>query len=67
MIEVIMPNWWTECAEEIVGYTDGVITFCCSSTPTYFVEVPEFNWSGYINASDLNCLIGNEELLEAQS
>ena len=51
-VKVQMPLWWTD-GKEVYGYTDGVDTFCCCTTAAWFVEVPEFDYSGYFNVSDL--------------
>lgn len=57
---VKMPDWWVNdssaCSnpsETILGLTDGVVTYCCSSEPCYYVEVPEFEYEGYFKVSDL--------------
>lgn len=53
MKKVILPTWWAETKKTVVGYTDGKTTYCCSAEPTWFVDVPEFEYSGYFNVSDL--------------
>lgn len=52
-MKVLMPKWWTEVEYDVIGITDGVRTFCCSATPCYYVEVPEFEYEGYFKVSDL--------------
>ena len=52
MINVIMPEWWTD-GKRVIGHTDGIATYCCSLTPAYFVNVPEYDYSGYFQVSDL--------------
>lgn len=45
MKKVLMPEWWTEVKYDVFGYTD--------ATASWFVEVPEFGYSGYFNVKDL--------------
>jgi hypothetical protein len=51
--KVKMPKWWTESKKDVIGYTDKIDTYCCCLTPSWFVEVPEFDYSGYFNIKDL--------------
>ena len=53
MKKVELPKWWTEVDYPVYGYTDGVDTYCCCTTPSWFVEVPEFEYEGYFNKKDL--------------
>ncbi len=55
-MKVLMPKFWTEINEPVIGYTDGVDTYCCCLTPAWFVEVPEFEYSGYFNIKDLTVI-----------
>lgn len=38
---------------EYKGYSDLVETYCCSSTPAYYVIFPELPYSGYFNKRDV--------------
>jgi len=51
--KVIMPKWWTETEKKVIGYTDKVDTYCCELLPSWFVEVPKFNYEGYFYKEDL--------------
>ena len=53
MIKVKMPKWWTDVNHDVYGYTDAVDTYCCDLQAAWFVEVPEFEYSGYFQAKDL--------------
>ena len=62
-IPVELPEWWFEEGEEIAeGYTDGWRTYVCSTSPAYFVIVPEYDYEGYfgdvkllLDRIDWNC------------
>jgi len=51
-VKVILPSWWTN-GVTIYGWTDAVDTYCCELRPSWFVEVPEYDYSGYFFARDL--------------
>ena len=51
-IKVIMPKWWTN-GELIFGWTDAVDTEYRGLQSAWFVEVPEYGYSGYFQARDL--------------
>ncbi len=53
MIKVQLPQWWTETDKPVFGLTDGVTTYCCSSEPCFYVDVPEFEYQGYFGIRDL--------------
>jgi hypothetical protein len=53
-ITVRVSNW--SPGVEYVGYSDGVDTHCCEATPSWFVEIPEVNYSGYFHKNDLKVL-----------
>ena len=56
-----MPNWWTETTDPVVGYTDALDTYACSSKCVWYVEVPELDYEGYFNVSDLRLINESEE------
>jgi hypothetical protein len=58
MIRVEMPSWWTEVPEVVYGYTNGLVTYACSSEPVYYVEVPEFEYEGYFSVRELKVVKG---------
>ena len=35
------------------GYSDLLVTFCCSATPCYFVIFPGIGYEGYFEAKDV--------------
>lgn len=55
--KVKMPRWWTEQDPDdtsyIVGYTDGIDTYCASAIPSWFVHVPAYDYEGYFDKQDL--------------
>ena len=53
MKKVLIPKWWAESDKDIIGYTDCEDTYCCCTTPSWFVEVPEYEYAGYFNVRDL--------------
>lgn len=61
MIRVLTPAWWGDQGEQHVGWTDGTDTYCCSSIPCWFVEVPDFEYWGYFHKSDLTVISTKEE------
>lgn len=63
MYIVKLPTWWLDDASacsnrslDAYGLTDGLITYCCSAEPCYYVEVPEFEYEGYFKVSDLKII-----------
>ena len=51
-LKVIMPKWWTGGAV-VYGWTDAIDTYCCDTRPAWFVDVPEYEYQGYFQVSDL--------------
>lgn len=54
--KVKLPEWWTE-GKGFNAFTDKVDTFCCDSTPTWFVTVYKNRhlvYAGYFKKSDLS-------------
>ena len=47
------------------GYSDLVMTYCCSATPCYFVVFPAIEYEGYFAESDVK-LIKGERLMHPQ-
>ena len=39
--------------EKYKGYSDLVQTYCCSSTPAYYVVFPGIGYEGYFNKCDV--------------
>lgn len=35
------------------GYSDLVVTYCCSATPCYFVVFPAIGYEGYFEKGDI--------------
>lgn len=68
MLRVLMPAWWGDQGKQHIGLTDGMDTYCCSSVPCWFVEVPDCGYSGYFRKSDLTIirLIQVRESLDAR-
>ena len=54
MKKVLTPTWWDK--KQFVGFTDCVDTFCCCTTPSWFVEVPECEYAGYFKVKDLTVI-----------
>lgn len=52
---VKLPLWWTE-GKLVYGTTDAITTYCCSSEPSYYVSVPEYEYEGYFKISDLEVM-----------
>ena len=36
------------------GYSDVIPTYCCSSTPCYYLAFPAIGYEGYFNKSDVD-------------
>lgn len=53
VVRVLMPNWWLEVDYDVIGYTDGKETHCCSVDTFVFVWVPELDYDGYFSSKDL--------------
>ena len=53
VITVLMPDWWTDVDYPVLGFTDDMETYCCEMTPSIFVWVPQFDYSGYFHKKDL--------------
>jgi len=49
---VTTPEWWGD-GERLLGTTDGMDTYCCCATPSWFVSVPSRKYEGYFKVSDL--------------
>ena len=62
---VQLPLWFTE-GEVVFGFTDKVNTCCCSAEICWFVEVPEYNYSGYFKVKDLE-EVNNEKSTEQKA
>jgi len=58
-IKVIMPKWWHEEDKKVIGFTDCINTYCCSSSPSWYVSVPDLDYEGYFNIKDL--ILQNKE------
>jgi len=56
VVKVVMPDWWTESKKKIIGFTDNKETYCCEMTPSLFVWVPKFDYSGYFHVKDLRVI-----------
>ena len=39
------------------GFSDLVVTYCCSATPCYFVVFPAIGYKGYFEEKDINIKI----------
>ena len=51
---VLTPEWWdTEEGKWYLGKTDAVDTYCCCTVPAWFVRIPQIDYEGYFNVSDL--------------
>lgn len=59
MYKVLMPLWWTD-GLEVIGFTDNVLTYACELRPSVFVEVPDYEYSGYFHQKDLQYLTETE-------
>lgn len=53
VVTVLMPDWWTDVDHPVLGFTDDKETYCCETTPSIFVWVPEFGYDGYFHKKDL--------------
>ena len=53
-IKVKMPIWWDK--DQPIVYTDGIDTYCCDLSPSWFVRVPMFDYSGYFHKEDLEVI-----------
>jgi hypothetical protein len=42
-----------EDGEYVEGITDGLDTYCCETTPSWFVIIPQWQYSGYFRPSNL--------------